>query len=97
MPESAARYFIKITAVSVERLQDISEEDCLREGITIGRDFRFHKEPYYYCEGVLNNGRLMMFKTLTQTYATLIDKINGKGTWNKNPYVWVYDFELINN
>ena len=33
--------------------------------------------------------------TPQEAYAALIDKINGKGTWESNPYVWAYDFELV--
>ena len=35
------------------------------------------------------------FRTPQEAFAILIDKINGKGTWESNPYVWVYDFELV--
>ena len=35
------------------------------------------------------------FATPREAYAELIDKVSGKGTWNKNPYVWVYEFKLI--
>ena len=28
-------------------------------------------------------------------YEILIDKVSGKGTWERNPYVFVYDFELV--
>ena len=34
--------------------------------------------------------------TPKEAYAALIDKINGKNTWDSNPFVWVYDFEFIN-
>lgn len=84
MPESAARYFIKITRVRVERLQDISEEDCLKEGI----------ELYNNYDGTY--GGHSAPTTPQEAYAALINSINGKGTWEKNPFVWVYDFELIN-
>lgn len=35
------------------------------------------------------------FATAKESFACLIDKMSGKGTWESNPYVWVYDFELI--
>lgn len=84
MPESAARYFIKITGVRAERLQDISEEDCLKEGI----------ELYNNYDGTY--GGHSAPASPREAYAALINSINGKGTWEKNPFVWVYDFELIN-
>ena len=84
---------IKITNIRVERLQDISDEDCLAEGIEkmiVGCE--------YYCYSFLSpnpNKIWEDFKSPRQAYATLIDKVNGKGTWESNPYVWVYDFELV--
>lgn len=88
MPTSAARYFIKITGIRVERLQDISDEDCIKEGVFIhynGFDFK-KKDPYYM------NGDGYRYSTPCEAYSALIDKINGKGTWDSNPYGWVYDF-----
>lgn len=84
---------IKITNIRIERLQDISDEDCLAEGIEkmiVGCE--------YYCYSFLSpnpNKIWEDFKSPRQAYATLIDKINGKGTWASNPYVFVYDFELV--
>lgn len=84
---------IKITNIRVERLQDISDEDCLAEGIEkmiVGCE--------YYCYSFLSpnpNKIWEDFKSPRQAYATLIDKVNGKGTWESNPYVWAYDFELV--
>lgn len=85
MPESAARYFIEITEIRAERLQDISDEDCLKEGI------------FEVMGGALNMNNIDPIGYLqpSDAYATLIDKINGKGTWEKNPFVWVYDFKLV--
>lgn len=90
MPEFAARYFIRITSVRAERLQDISEEDCLKEGIKIGRcGNEIHWMKAFYAPG--DNQPYM---TARSAYEELINRINGKDTWALNPYVWVYDFEL---
>lgn len=80
---------IKITNVRIERLQDISDEDCLKEGID-----RCEKE-WGYWEG--DNGFLNFYAcdTIKEAFAALIDKICGKGTWDSNPYVFVYDFIQI--
>lgn len=84
-------HHIKITNIRVERLQDISEEDCLAEGII----FHPNDSPdiYYFFdkESSLWNG----FNTAKKAYATLIDEVGKKGTWASNPYVFVYDFELV--
>lgn len=100
MPASAARYFIKIIGVRAERLQDISVEDCIKEGIcqtdSIAED---HFEPVYengYNATNKNNSTLcIQYDTPCEAYAALIDAINGKGTWERNPYVWVYDYEMV--
>ena len=78
---------IRITNIRVERLQDISDEDCLKEGIW--RDDNVGLEGTTYWSN-------SSFRTAKEAYASLIDSISGKGTWATNPYVFVYDFELIN-
>lgn len=86
-------YQIRITNVRVERLQDISDEDCLAEGIIkgkVGSEDTHFMDAYY-----IPNKPLEPICTPREAYAELIDKVSGKGTWDKNPYVWVYDFELI--
>ena len=83
---------IRITAVRVERLQDISDEDCLKEGIApmiVGCEY------YVFSFIDKEKGRFLDYKTPREAYAALIDKVSGKGTWESNHYVFVYDFELI--
>ena len=82
---------IRITNIRVERLQDISEEDCLKEGIWRDDNVGLEGTTYWY-HGLANSS----FRTPQEAYASLIDSISGKGTWATNPYVFVYDFELIN-
>ena len=91
MPAKYARYFIEIVSVKCERLQDISDEDCLKEGVERWNGF-FHTNIFDK-----KNKRLLVHKTPQEAYAALIDSINGKGTWKSNPYVWVYEFKLVNN
>ena len=81
---------IRITNIRIERLQDISEEDCLKEGIWRDDNVGLEGTTYWY-HGLANSS----FRTAKDTYASLIDKISGKGTWENNPWVFVYDFELI--
>lgn len=89
-------HHIRITNISVERLQDISEEDCMAEGIRrFGEEYvRFKKEYCYTCQNYAVTD-FYPFSTPREAYAALIDKISGKGTWESNPWVFVYDFELI--
>ena len=79
---------IRITGIGVERLQDISDEDCLREGV----QFLPEIDRYYFertgCEG-------FYFATPREAFASLIDKVSGRGTWESNPWVFAYEFELI--
>lgn len=80
---------IQITNVKYERLQDITEEDCLREGLLAGE-----QEPKMYGFR-LPKGTVLSFTSPRDAFAALIDRISGKGTWQRNPFVFVYEFELL--
>ena len=94
----ACKHQIRITNVRVERLQDISDDDCIAEGVELNpRQYEYDGLELYF---VRNLGHWRMFgcdnfKTPREAYAALIDCISGKGTWESNPYVFVYEFELI--
>ena len=82
-------YRIRITRFKLEQLQDISEEDCLREGLLAGK-----QEPKMY-GFKLPKGTVLSFMTPRDAFAALIDRISGKGTWRRNPLVFAYEFELV--
>ena len=88
-------HHIKITNIRVEHLQDISDEDCLREGVRLWED----ADPEYKSNplGKLYEivGMWDGYKSPREAFAALIDKVSGKGTWDSNPLVWVYEFELV--
>ena len=90
-------HHIRITDVKVEYLQNISDDEVLREGIYPQRFF--NKEEYVFAtKGKLNNTPvhwLKTFPTPREAFASLIDKISGKGTWESNPWVVAYSFELV--
>jgi hypothetical protein len=88
MPAKYARYFIKITGVRAEKLQDISSEDCIKGGI-VAIPQKYNGAFIY--DNLLDRER---YNTPVQACAALIDRIGGRGTWKNNPYVWVYDFKL---
>lgn len=80
---------IKITDIRIQRLQDISDNDCIAEGI-----IRYANGVYTYIEDGKKFFRANL-DTPKKAYAALIDRISGKGTWERNSYVFVYDFKLI--
>lgn len=90
-------HHIRITDIKVEYLQDISDDEVLREGIYPQRFF--NKVEYVFAtKGKMNNTpvhRLKTFPTPREAFAALIDKISGKGTWESNPIVVAYSFELV--
>lgn len=79
-------HHIRITDIKVERLKDISDEDCLKEGIT---KWERGLDLYYYCKEKFSD-----FNTPREAFAALTDKVSGKGTWESNPWVFAYTFEL---
>lgn len=84
-------HHIRITSMRQERLQDISDEDCLKEGIFDYGTLRIKR--FGYSDFKIEDIRV--FRTPREAYASLINRLNGKGTWASNPYVFVYDFELL--
>jgi hypothetical protein len=84
MPRAACRIRLQITDIRVERLQDISEEDAIAEGITphnhSGNAWYFMENVYYTDDPV-------------SAYEKLWSKINGEESWNQNPWVWAIAFK----
>ena len=83
---------IKITNIRVERLQDISEADCLKEGVLGSAKY---VTPYGIVQKNTHKWVFFFYSTPREAYVALIDGIYGKGTWDSNSYVFVYDFELV--
>ena len=89
-------YNIIITGVNVERLQDISDEDILREGILQSCDgidlFTFDGWVKRHKGDVLPTQ--IYTKNRREAFAALIDRICGRGTWERNPWVFAYSFKV---
>lgn len=87
MPKWAARTWLEVTGVRAERLQDITEADAIAEGVfgppTSQAGWREY--PYESCH----------LDTAINSYRTLWESINGPGSWESNPWVWVYEFRRI--
>jgi len=83
MPERAARTVVTITDIQAQRVQDISYEDCLAEGLV-------HNAFWDMWESPLHPGSLIdWYKT---AFKQLWDSIHGEGSWERNDWVWKYSF-----
>lgn len=80
MPRAASRITLEITGVRAERLQEISDADCIAEGTPGGHGA---------IPGYLYNA------TPNEHYRWLWDDINGRGAWEINPWVWVLKFRVL--
>ena len=96
MPKQACRLFLEVTNIRVERLNDISESDAVAEGIindtpslpdedSVWRDYNPPKWE------ILVKG----LASPIDSYKSLWESINGKGSWDINPFVFVYDFKVV--
>ena len=90
MPRRAIRIFLEVVSVRVERLNDISESDCWAEGI---------EEVMHLFDGESQAGMAKRLKACLEDakplYAQLWESINGAGSWDENPWVWVVEFKKI--
>ena len=76
---------IKITGIKQCRLQDISEEECLREGVHV----------FAKCMFNFDSSDLPWYDSAKEAFADLINKLNGKDYWESNPLGYAYEFELV--
>lgn len=88
-------HHIRITNIKIERLQGISDEDCLKEGIYRLDSANGNGGIAYSFVGASEEKNIGLYPSPREAFITLIDKVSGKGIWERNPFVWVYEFELI--
>lgn len=94
MPRWASRITLRVKAVRMERLHDISEDDCLREGVI---DLSF-----YDIGGMFTTPLFLPVEggckcsTARHAYGWLWNEIHGNGAWENNPRVWRIEFEVSN-
>lgn len=88
MPRAASRILLEIVSVHVERLQEISQDDARAEGITdVGCVNCGESEQKCSCDFPMPDPR--------DSYVRLWESINGPGSWEANPWVWVVEFKPI--
>ena len=86
------KHHIKITDVKVERLQDISDDDIMREGVW---KLSSYDNGLFYVSQDTGYVPTFAFPSAREAFWFLIDKVSGKGTWESNPWVAAYSFELV--
>ena len=92
---------IRITNVKLQRLRDISDDDCLKEGVVEcvreigGANVKKYYPSLRHANAAKEIGWGVVYDTPKAAFAKLIDLVSGEGTWENNPYVFVYEFELL--
>jgi hypothetical protein len=89
MPKSAARIWLRIHNIRVERLQDITEADALKEGIEIVLNAQGQTRYKDYASVITN------WVKPTSSFQSLWASFNGVDSWDENPWIWVIEFERI--
>lgn len=91
MPRWASRIQLEITGVCVERLQDISEEDAIAEGVVTGR----YGNEGNWLRGFYAPGGNQPHQNAKSAYSEIWRSIYGVEAWYKNPWCWVVEFKQI--
>lgn len=94
MPKDAARIWLEITNIRVERLQDITEKDAIKEGVEYVKNFPPLNgyRNYLMEKGHVADAGL----SAKASFETLWKKINGVESWEANPFVWCLTFKRVN-
>ena len=92
---------IRITNIKLQKLRNISNVDCLKEGVVEcvreigGAEVKKYYPSQRHADAVKERGWGIVDDTPRAAFARLIDWVSGDGTWANNPYVFVYEFELV--
>ena len=86
MPRIASRILLEITDIRIERLHDISEDHAIAEGVDVSvcQQFLETSPTRHQCKMAAIHG-----------FSGLWESINGAGTWDSNPWVWVVIFKRV--
>lgn len=95
MPKEACRLWLKIKSIRIERLQDISEEDAIAEGIENVTSFLDYKASVWRNYNPYDD-IITHFTNPIDSFMSLWQKINGEQSWDENPFVFVIEFEQFN-
>jgi hypothetical protein len=102
MPREAARLFLRIKSVRVERLQEISEDEACEEGVEVktmpnadAGDYNCYPRNYMISEKDADGWPYFKEEQYIESFRTLWQSINGPESWEANPWVWVVEFERI--
>ncbi|APM39411.1 hypothetical protein [Clostridium kluyveri] len=87
MPKKAARIFLKVTDIKVQRIQDITEDEAKKEGIKEKASYNHYSQKFF--NGLDDNYKY--------GFGKLWDSCGYKwpNSWSGNPWVWVFEFEKI--
>lgn len=96
MPKEAARIWLQVTGITVEKLNDINEQDAIAEGVESWIEERLRSKPKRYRVYEPNDDPEAMYSsTAYYSFSTLWMSINGVDSWDANPWVWVVSFKVI--
>lgn len=96
MPREASRLTLEITGLRAQKLQEISEADARAEGIReVTKDGVVKKYCVYDRGDMSSVPWAEMPRTAVEAYRALWETINGKGSWDRNPWVWVIEFKRV--
>ena len=87
--KEAARIWLRVESVRVERLQDISEEDAMKEGI----EHYYDEDEQLWFRGYTDEADGLL--SPSESFRTLWQSINGADSWQANPFVWVISFTVL--
>lgn len=96
MPKACSRIWLEVTDIKIERLQDISEQDAIAEGVESWIDERLKSKPIRYRVYEPNSDPEALYSSAAyDSFQTLWESINGIESWNLNSWVWVVSFKVL--
>lgn len=106
MPKKACRIFLKVKSVRIERLNEISTDDAIAEGInsepwaldntiTLYENYFNAGNPFYSFSTYGWNYGNSTHDAPVASFCTLWEEIHGEESWNANPFIWRIEFERI--
>lgn len=100
MPKAAARIWLQINNIRIERLKDITEHDAIAEGVETINVYDADKKKYDirfrdYSYSDMHHPKARYFQNPIASFRTLWRAINGKQSSDANPWVWVIEFKVV--